>query len=251
MSVAPIRTLKRHRGGGSFEQEFTFTGSVQSVTIPSKGLYKLEVWGAQGSDTYYTSGKGGYSVGYALLNRNAVLYVAVGGKGNAFNGGCVNQTTNPYASNIMYGGGGGGATHIAKVDGQLSAIGHTSFVTNGNGLIVAGGGGGGSRYYRPSDQLPDRYIAGNSGGGLSGGGSRGGTQSGGYAFGQGQNTGVGGYGGGGLYGGYIEASDNGAGGGSGYIGGVPEITYKGNTYTPSTTNGVQGGNGKAKITKIV
>lgn len=250
MSIAPIRTLKRHRGG-SFEQEFTFTGSVQSVTIPSKGLYKLEVWGAEGSDSYYTSGKGGYSIGYVLLNRNDVLYVAVGGKAIAFNGGCINRTTNPYASNTMYGGGGGGATHIAKVNGQLSSIGYTSFVTNGNGLIVAGGGGGGSKYQRPYDGLPDEYCAGTSGGGLSGGGSRGGTQSGGFAFGQGQDTGYGGYGGGGLYGGYLGSNpENGAGGGSGYIGGVPELTYRGNTYTPSTTNGVRSGNGKAKITKI-
>lgn len=40
------------------------------------------------------------------------------------------------------------------------------------------------------------------------------------------------------------------GGGSGWLGGVPSITYKGTTYNSSTSNGVNSGNGKAKISYI-
>ena len=58
-------------------------------------------------------------------------------------------------------------------------------------------------------------------------------------FGQGSSAGGGGY-----YGG------TNSGGGSGWIGGVPKITYKGVTYSPSTTAGVNSGNGKARITFV-
>ena len=34
---------------GSY-QEFGYTGGMQSVTIPADGIYKLEVWGAQGGE---------------------------------------------------------------------------------------------------------------------------------------------------------------------------------------------------------
>lgn len=258
MSVAPIRQLKRKRGGGSFEQDFAYTGSVQSVTIPSKGLYKLEVWGAQGGSWRGSGGNGGYSVGYIELNKNQVLYVAVGGQAASFNGGNASQSYEYYPPDYVYSGGGGGATHIAKVSGQLSEIGYASFVTNGNGLIVAGGGGGGFYLTRHNSGQGDYQSNGNSGGGtnggMSGGSSNYASQSSGFAFGQGKAGGNGG-GGGGLYGGYSGSgsenySNAGGGGGSGYIGGVPQVTYKGQTYSPSTTNGQQSGNGKAKITKI-
>ena len=74
----------------------------------------------------------------------------------------------------------------------------------------------------------------------------------GYAFGQGGSVGDnGGGGGGGLYGGYAIHSQSGSGG-SGYIGGVAEFSYKGVTYTPSTTNGgnAVGAHGSATITLV-
>lgn len=62
-------------------------------------------------------------------------------------------------------------------------------------------------------------------------------------------------GGGGFYGGGGGHSDGypsfqGGGGGSGWIGGVPELAYRGRIYTPAMYSGSNGGNGKAKITLI-
>lgn len=83
-------------------------------------------------------------------------------------------------------GTGGGATHIAKVTGQLSTLSNNL----SDILIVAGGGGGGlireGTAYNGSDA-----------GGISGNGDSSADQTTGYAFGQGESPG----GGGGMYGG--------------------------------------------------
>ena len=238
---------------GSY-QEFGYTGGMQSVTIPADGIYKLECYGGKGGDGNGSAGgKGGYSVGYILLQKNTVLYVCVGGAGTtasgngyvagAYNGG--GGTSGDYGESQTWSGTGGGATHIATVTGTLQSIGAANLSKI---LIVAGGGGGGTwhsvaAYYRHT---------GGTGGGLEGGssssGQKGGTQTSGYAFGVGKSRkGVGGGGGGGLWGGFQEAHAGG-GGGSGYIGGVPSFTYNGVTYSPSTSNGQSNGNGYARIT---
>ena len=86
---------------------------------------------------------------------------------------------------------GGGATHIAKVTGQLKDL--SSNLSDI--LIVSGGGGGGML-------IGDTAYPGADAGGISGSGDNSADQSTGYAFGQGESgTDVSG-GGGGLYGGY-------------------------------------------------
>ena len=107
----------------------------------------------------------------------------------------------PVATDII--GTGGGATHIAKVTGALSAL--SSNLSDV--LIVAGGGGGGL----VADGTP---TTGANAGGISGSGNNSANQSTGYAFGQGEASG----GGGGLYGGYKAANGDSGGAGSGYIG---------------------------------
>ena len=236
-----------------YEWDFAYTGGVQTFEVPCDGLYRLEVWGSKGGGA---GGAGGYSSGYVNLELGSQLYVVAGGQ--PYNGGgtAVGSDENwdfgyRRSGSVSYGG---GATHIAKVSGTLASIGYNSFVTQGNGYIVAGGGGGGA----VSD---GNSRSGGSGGGLNGGSGSsaskapGGTQTSGYAFGQGKTGGTNlnspaGNGGGGFYGGQTDFSDTGGGGGSGWIGGVPEIEYKGTTYTPSTSNGVNGSTGKAKITLI-
>lgn len=245
-----------------FSQTFTYTGGVQTLIVPTTGLYKLEVWGARGgySSTYdvYTNNKGGHSVGYKKLTAGTVLYIVCGGMGGQggegfYGGGYNGGGTAKVAGYPAHGSAGGGATHIALVSGTLASIGKVSF--DADGLIVAGGGGG---YY--SDNY-NGFTSGGSGGGLSGAngstspntgeaGGTGGTQNSGFAFGQGANgtnnqTG----GGGGYYGGNI-AYYKGAGGGSGWIDGVPSITYKGVTYTPTTENNINAGNGYALIERV-
>ena len=230
---------------------YNYTGSIQQVDLPA-GTYKLEVWGAQGGSTSYsTGGKGGYSIGTISIASNAVIYVCIGGCGSTnktssgtanggYNGGGNGYSDGPSGSNYN-GGSGGGATHIALNSGTLQTI------TSSNVLIVAGGGGGAFSGYS------SHYAGGGYGGGLSGGGGnlsgssisgiaygRGGSSSnsgsngvgsndltsGGYGFGGGHSSGGCGAscgGGGGWYGGgassYINSSylAGGAGGGSGYV----------------------------------
>ena len=120
-----------------YNQSFGYTGSVQTLTIPKDGYYKIELWGAQGEaagTTVYIGGLGGYTSGVGYFNEGEIVYIYVGGiapgKGpGGYNGGGsvnVNQT---------FGGAGGGATDIR--------FGGTALV---NRIMVAGGGGGaGSR----------------------------------------------------------------------------------------------------------
>lgn len=243
-----------------YENTFTFTGAMQSLNIPYTGLYKIELYGAQGGGNY--GGNGGYTIGYRLANKGDIWYIGVGGRNNAFNGG------GGSSGATGDGGRGGGASHVGLENAELK---NTSVA---NILGVAGGGGGGF-------SLPNMYTArGGTGGGTNGGNtsggqdgfvSYGGTQSSGGtnsmnyswlygSFGQGgsyspgnwlDNRTYGGGGGGGFYGGSGgHGYNNGGGGGSGYIGGVPSLTYKGTTYSPSMSNGVNSGNGSVKITRI-
>ena len=220
-------------------KNFSYRGSIEAYTIETSGLYKLEVWGSHG----------GYSVGYKVLKRGTPIYVCCGG--------------------LNYPNGYFGSTHIALVNGTIAGIGKTNF--DRYGLIVAGGGGA---YW-------------GSGAWASGGGTNGGNQSrhfdgeygkfgwdvigasqygGGYgvqwgtrpilswggSFGQGNYLGGGGYYGGGT----AQLGDGstdyaGGSGGSGWIGGVPSITFKGITYNPSTQNGYNNdNNGSARLTLV-
>ena len=251
--------------------DYAYTGAVQEFTAPAYAVYQLEVWGAQGGydaagGIYYYGGNGGYSVGYVTLRNGDTLYLAIGSKGGDCNyNGYASGGWNGGGSNSSEGGAGGGATHISTTNrGTLS-----NFSNNRNEvLIVAGGGGGGKTVGGWGGDGDDEYsanTAGSVGGGLTGGNSRayidfdededgpsyweygpaGGSQTSGYAFGQGgTNAGGGWYGGNSAIGHYCGS------GGSGYIGGVPSFEFMGTTYSPSTSSGVQSGNGKAKITLV-
>ena len=131
---------------------YSFTGEVQTFTVPSSGTYKLEVWGAQGgNDVDYPStnfgGRGGYATGEVYLSAGTTLYIYVGSQGSGCN------TSSWYSS------GGGGATDIRLVGGTWN---------NSSGLLsrilVAGGGGGrhGKNY-----ESPGGAYVGNDGGGSS------------------------------------------------------------------------------------
>lgn len=86
---------------------------------------------------------------------------------------------------------GGGATHIAKVTGQLKDL-----SSNLSDILMVSGGGGGGYL------VGENAYAGADAGGISGSGSNSGNQSTGYAFGQGESGTNKSGGGGGLYGGY-------------------------------------------------
>ena len=142
-------------------QSFSYTGNVQTFTAPFSGVYKFDIKG--GSAGSGQGGQGGTSIGYKLLKKGDIVFVCVGGAGNAagaYNGGGTgvtyeypNWTTIPYCC-------GGGATHIALVTGTLAAIGAANIDKI---LIVAGGGGG--NYYNVTSGV----AKGGNGGGLIGG----------------------------------------------------------------------------------
>lgn len=107
----------------------------------------------------------------------------------------------------FYTSNGGGATHIAKVTGQLKDL-----SSNLSDILMVSGGGGGGLLSGDTD------YSGKEAGGISGSGDNSADQSTGNAFGQGESgTNVSG-GGSGLYGGYKGTSSKSGGAGSGYIG---------------------------------
>ena len=228
---------------------YSYTGTVQQVDLPA-GTYKLECWGAEGSngnwDGNSIGGYGGYSVGIISINSSTTIFICIGGKGNfttaGYNGGGQGK------GDSTYGGAGGGATHIGYKNTLLSN--YLSDYTS-NLLVVAGGGGGGGY----------GFNRGGSGGGIVGGngqnGGTGGTQTSvtlnthypayghcNAGFGKGgngasssaNNTGCVAGGGSGLYGGSI-GPDAGAGGGSGYINTTKLTNAFMYGYNVSTSNG--------------
>ena len=216
------------------EYIFNYTGDVQTINL-NQGYYQVEVWGAQGGygmNETYRGGYGGYSSGYINLSSSTDLYVVVGGQGgnglekvSTLNAGGYNGGGDSYGTTGKYVGSGGGATHIALSNGELSSLSENI----DDILIVAGGGGAGgyeSSTYNSTGGDAGGYV-GNSGMtnntsyvvGAGGTQSAGGT---GYivgSFGQGgtvTSDAIGG--GGGFYGGGAGRCTSGSGGGSGYIG---------------------------------
>jgi len=230
-AVWQLLTVSFDANGGNLEMITLDSAGAETYTIPYDGIYKLETWGAQGGSGMvngvltYEGGYGAYSVGNIYLDKDTNLYLNVGGAGSdptdsgygsngGYNGGGKGANdSNPASTGNEPGSGGGGATHISLIPGELSSLKNRI----DNILIVAGGGGGGA------------YTGmGGHGGGIKGNSSYkssavGGSQSSGNAFGVGGvgkiDTGGGSGGGGGFYGGFggVDTGDSGAGG-SGYIG---------------------------------
>lgn len=122
------------------EYVFDYTGNQQVFTAPANGLYKLQVWGAQGgyrSNSSY-GGKGGYSEGTISLTKGTQLYVYVGGAGgNSSSAQSSVQAGGYNGGGYRYGyKGGGGATDIRFVSGAWNDS--ASLLSR---VIVAGGGG--------------------------------------------------------------------------------------------------------------
>jgi len=93
-------------------EEFNFTGSVQTFTVPRTGRYRLQVWGASGNNGSTVPGAlGGYSTGEVNLVQGDILYIYVGGQPTGvqggFNGGGHGSTNLASTAN-----GGGGASDI-------------------------------------------------------------------------------------------------------------------------------------------
>ena len=232
------------------------TGSVQQFVTPKSGVYKIEVWGAQGGPSEYKGALGGYSEGTINVDNNFVFNICVGGMGRKSKiWPTIDNTDGGYNGGGYGTSGGGGATHIASTNRGLLKN-YESY--KNEVLIVAGGGGG-------CDSDGDNLLG--IGGGIQGGtgslyntvpsltpGGGGSQASGGTgivgSFGQGGNSGVSGQdssgaGGGGWYGGGGATSYAASGGGgSGHIGtGVTGSTIAGNQSFSAPSGGIEIGHG--------
>ena len=197
---------------------FGYTGSYQTFTAPYDGIYKIELWGAQGGQARadnkaeLAGGYGAYTAGMIDLKKGQKFYIYVGQQGNI-------GVKSGYAAATWNGGGrgdydhadddsagsGGGATDVRLVAGSWN-----DFASLKSRIMVAGGGGGTA----PWTGTPGH------GGSLSSNNSNvsaGATQTSGYSFGTGQN-GV-----------FSTKNTPVAGGGGGYYGGL--ATNAGSTYT--------------------
>ena len=157
---------------------YDYTGGEQTFITPVTGTYKLETWGAQGGDSSYKyiGGYGGYSVGNIFLKNNATIYINIGESGNRLHIGGYNGGGGLRIGQNVYGGSGGGATHMATSSGLLSTLENQK----SNILIASGGGGGG-------DYRSEGYGEGNggSGGGYIGNNGETTNHTNGYGYGYG------------------------------------------------------------------
>jgi hypothetical protein len=167
---------------------FNYTGSIETYTIETTGIYTINAFGAQGGSSDGNVGRlGGQLGGDITLDQGTILSILVGQRG--FDG------SNGTDGGSNGGGGGGGGTFVATILNGTPTI-----------LISAGGGFGGG-------------YGGNSGGngGNGGNGGYGGFGFGGFGSGSGGNGGNGGFGGGyGGNGGF--GGDFGGNGGNGGFG---------------------------------
>ena len=109
-----------------------YSGKVYAIKLP-KGIFTLEVWGAQGGhDSRYSTqlaGRGGYSKGKLTLSEPLTLYVYVGQQG-----GNTAPTSSSWGST-----GGGGGTDIALWGTAGSTTWDNTNHFNSR-ILVAGGG---------------------------------------------------------------------------------------------------------------
>ncbi len=208
---------------------FSYKGDIQTITL-NKGLYQIEVWGADGGDgpdngsgLGGNGGKGGYSEGTLSIVTPTTLYVVVGGKGQ------LDPVDKSLGGNGGFGGGGGGAgapnnTMGGAGGGGLSGI-FANSVTHANSVIIAGGGGGGGGggYSRNS-------TMGGNGGGIFGEDGAHDLTSNGIYMGSLGTAGVGGGGtqfAGGILGAGGSGAQLGTDGGALFGGGATSSTYSG------------------------
>jgi len=219
-------------------KSYSYTGDAQPYTILKSGIYKLELWGAQGGGQGTNpGGKGAYTSGNIYLEEGETIYFYVGNYGyqpanltNPFNGGGAPDTTGSWSGSHSGNYSGGGASDVRYFTSTPSSSDLAWDSTKGlnSRIMVAAGGGGGNN---------GDGVTGGVGGTLTGGtctppnssvSVTAPTQTTGFSFGIGQSSGVypsnggadTGAGGGGYYGGYRGLSTNSGGsGGSSYISG--------------------------------
>ena len=217
-------------------------------TVPGRGIWKIECWGASGgvgycvghyTDTFY--GKGAYTTGKIKLPASEILFVYVGGQGISVTNS--NYKTSPLSGGWNgggytylatdgddHGGTGGGATDVRLAEGS-SDTDWSSWSSLKTRIMVAAGGGGS---HTVAGSLPASHeTAGMNGGGVNVTGNISAwgnvvytplvTQETGFQFGQGVQNAATNHGscggGGGWYGGVKNTNNGRSSGGSSFISG--------------------------------
>jgi collagen type I/II/III/V/XI/XXIV/XXVII alpha len=243
---------------------FNETGTIQTETISTSGLYNFTVDGAQGGLSQHftlTGGMGAAVSGDINLTAGTVLEIVVGDAGtSAFYGGgggggsyiieTFNGTSPVNDILAVAGGGGGGSSNgfgggaMAAPTGGPGGHGGTGGAAGAPGTGVYDGGGGGgftggagasTGSVGGTGTTTETSFAGGAAGVTpqngSGAGGFGGGGGGGYSGG----GGGGGYGGGGG-GGAFTAGANGGGGGGSYL--AASVTGGSETASTKTGNGL-------------
>ncbi len=134
----------------------TYTGSIQTFTIPTTGMYLLSAAGAAGGgESAGSGGLGAVGSGSVFLNAGTELDIVVGGEGGSILNAELNGLAFPPA------GAGGGGTFLFVVGAS-------------DPLLVAGGGGGWARDSTTGGQAGTAGASGEGGGGAGGTGGQGG-----------------------------------------------------------------------------
>lgn len=201
---------------------YDYTGDLQMFTAPQDGVYKVELWGAQGGtiNSSYPGGNGSYTVGEISLTKNEKLFVYVGEQPKSNTGGY-----NGGGNADVGFAGGGGSTDVRLTSGNWKDT--TSLRSR---IMVAAAGSGGYYYTKyPYAGSPGGTINGISKAATSTCQPLGGTQTaGGTCDDHSEVSGGFGFGGNGD-----------TGGGSGYYGGAGRYS--------TTISGAVGGSGSSFI----
>ena len=237
---------------------FNYTGTVQTFTVATTGVYDITAFGGQGGGS---GGLGAEVSGSIPLTAGQVLQIIVGGQGatgtqgiGGGGGGTFVYISGPPSPPLLVAGGGGGGGAFANVgdSGQSGMSGTTGLFGGPGGTNGSGGGQGGSLNNGGGGAgwLGNGGSTGSDGQGGFGpptfAGGSGGNGAGSGAFGGGGGGGnVGGSGGGG--GGY-----SGGGGGGAVVGGGGGGSFIAASFTNTTAlSGVNSGNGLVDIASAV
>lgn len=153
--IIPLITIAEAVGEEKVVTEWTFeyTGEEQTFQVPYKGIYKVELYGAEGGDYgNYVGGKGGSTKATFLFNKNESLAINVGGKNSVFNGGGnganskgggatdIRQNGKTLENRILVAGGGGAASSAQNGNPGSDTENLTTTLGQGEGTISAGSG---------------------------------------------------------------------------------------------------------------
>jgi Bacterial Ig-like domain (group 3) len=257
----------------AISQTFTYTGAVQTFTVPagvtSITITALGAGGARGSTA--AGGTGAGQTGTFAVTGGVSLNVIVGGSGvfagggGGGGGGSFVYVTGAASPLIAAGGGGGGAAiggGAAGGNGSNSSSGDTgggalagaggSGGSGGGGSDFGGAGGGGGGYSGHGGDGGGPVAGGGGGRSVSNGAAGGGgavcCNGGDGGFGGGGGSGFGGGGGGGGGGGF---SGGGGGGGGDPGSGGGGGSFNSGTNPSSTAGSGSGQNGQVTITYTV